>query len=703
VVSAEVLAGVTKAGFTQTMLGSDSSSQTGTQLYMAPELLAGKPASTRWDIYSLGVVLYQLVLGDLTRPLTTDWSAGINDPLLCDDLRHCFAGNPNERFPGAGQLAKNLRALPDRRRALTEQEAAMAAQARAAYRRGVMRTASAAAVIVIAMAALALWAMASQRKARQIAETRRQGLYVAQVSLAQQAWEEGNLEGAQTLLAAQKPAPKQTDLRAFEWRYLWRLCRDESRLTLATFTNGTGSLAFSPDGQTLAVASGNSVRLWDYAGRRELASLEAHKNGIWSLAFSPTNPRMLASAAADGTIKLWDLATSAVLATLATEDPWGWAKMDAPAFSPDGSTLAWACSDGTVKLRDIETKSLARWLRPGHGERGDPAQCVVFSPDGKILASGGGDTRVRLWNPATGQPIGPPLDGHTAYVLGMAFSRDGRRLATVGFDARVLLWDVATRQAGPPLLGHRGGVRSVAFSPDEETVVTGGFDHTIRFWSVAASRPIGILRGHRSAVVSLAFSRDGQSLVSASEDRRVKVWDAVPPFERDALTNHAGWVSGVALSPDGSILASSDYHTFTVKLWDVSSRRLLTSFPGPAGNQCHLAFSPDGQFLASGGLDQTVRWWNLTAHEMTATNRCEFGIRALVFSPDGASLAAAGDGLRLWQVSSRQEIALIKGDTRKISHVAFSARGPWLATSYPSGKVSVWDAADGTERTSFQD
>ena len=84
VVSEEALKGMTKAGFTQTIVADSSSSQTGSQMYMAPELLAGKPASTRSDIYSLGVVLYQLLVGDFTRPLTTDWADHISDPLLGD-------------------------------------------------------------------------------------------------------------------------------------------------------------------------------------------------------------------------------------------------------------------------------------------------------------------------------------------------------------------------------------------------------------------------------------------------------------------------------------------------------------------------------------------------------------------------------------------------------------------------------------------
>jgi serine/threonine protein kinase len=114
VVSQEALAGMTRMGFTQTMVGPGSSSHTGTQMYMAPELIAGQGATARSDIYSLGVVLYQLLVGDFARPLTTDWAKRIRDALLREDLEKCFAGTPEERFASAGELAQRLRELDAR-------------------------------------------------------------------------------------------------------------------------------------------------------------------------------------------------------------------------------------------------------------------------------------------------------------------------------------------------------------------------------------------------------------------------------------------------------------------------------------------------------------------------------------------------------------------------------------------------------------
>jgi serine/threonine protein kinase len=171
VVSEEYLAGMTRAGFTETMMSPASSSQTGTQLYMAPELFAGNPASTRSDIYSLGVVLYQLLVGSFSRPLMTDWADGIEDPLLRDDLRHCFAGRAEDRFAGASQLARNLRNLAARQSALAQEEAKRAALEQAAYRRGIMRTAAVAAAVVLLVVGLAAAAWHQSRRAREEALT----------------------------------------------------------------------------------------------------------------------------------------------------------------------------------------------------------------------------------------------------------------------------------------------------------------------------------------------------------------------------------------------------------------------------------------------------------------------------------------------------------------------------------------------------
>lgn len=168
VVSAEALGGITQLGFTQTMISTDSYS--GTQLYLSPELLTGRPATEGSDIYSLGVVLFQMLAADFTRPLTVDWADAIDDPLLVEDLRRCFASDPQKRFGDAAQLATQVRTLPQRGAARTAEEARRANAERLAFRRGVLRAAAVALVVVSVIAGLAAVAWRQRQQARRSAE-----------------------------------------------------------------------------------------------------------------------------------------------------------------------------------------------------------------------------------------------------------------------------------------------------------------------------------------------------------------------------------------------------------------------------------------------------------------------------------------------------------------------------------------------------
>jgi TolB-like protein/Tfp pilus assembly protein PilF len=165
VVSQEALAGITRAGFTQTMLSPGSSAPFGTQLYVAPELMAGQPASPRSDIYSLGVVLYQFLVGDFARPLTTDWARRISDPLLREDLDKCFAGDPIERFANAGELAAQLRALERRHSEITQRKAALVAHETTERRRRWLWKATIGCSAVLVMAAILVYAFERSRLA----------------------------------------------------------------------------------------------------------------------------------------------------------------------------------------------------------------------------------------------------------------------------------------------------------------------------------------------------------------------------------------------------------------------------------------------------------------------------------------------------------------------------------------------------------
>ena len=249
------------------------------------------------------------------------------------------------------------------------------------------------------------------------------------------------------------------------------------------------ALAYSPDGETLASGGrGPDVKLWDVASGSLLASLAGHSAPVASLAFSPDG-ETLASGALDGTVKLWDVTTGRELAGLAGH------RLDVRglAFSPDGETLASGALDGTVKLWDVAT---GRELAGVHGD-GRRVHDVAFAPDGKALAlalSASGrepNGQVVLWYPAEGRRPFRVLG--QASVAAVAFSPDGKTLAGAGGDRVLKLWDLETGKEVASVAGHEGFIASLAFSPDGRTVATAGQDTLVGLFELdpAGLKPAG--------------------------------------------------------------------------------------------------------------------------------------------------------------------------------------------------------------------
>ena len=477
------------------------------------------------------------------------------------------------------------------------------------------------------------------------------------------------------------------------------------------------AVAFRPDGKLLASADADgTVRLWNPVTRRAVGPpLHATaRHGVYGVAFSPDG-KLLASAGGDGTVRLWDPATGrrvgkTLHASGRTTARYG---VRAVAFSPDGKLLASAGADGTVRLWNPATGQPVG--APLHASAQWGVFGVAFSPNGKLLASAGGDGTVRLWNPATGRPVGKtiqtsigPIGGHGA----VAFSPDGKLLAISSGDGTVQLWNPATgRPADPPYqTGAVYGVRGVAFSPDGKLLASADADGTVRLWNPATGRLVGapLLAGNDfNSVYGVAFSSGGRLLAIAAGDGTVQLWNPATgrPIGAPLLTGSFpdGGVEWLAFSPHGKLLASADGGS-PVRLWNPATGR-----PGKTLNASArygvwgLAFSPDGKLLATGDGDGTVQLWNPATGRPVATLHAtskKYGVGMVTFRPDGKLLASAdGDGtVRLWNPATGQPVgAPLHASTQNLGvHVmAFSPDGKLLAAGSGDGTVRLWNPATG--------
>ncbi|MFN6516637.1 MAG: protein kinase domain-containing protein [Nostoc sp. CreGUA01] len=296
-----------------------------------------------------------------------------------------------------------------------------------------------------------------------------------------------------------------------------------------------------------------------------LSEYSAVLSSVNALAFSPKG-NILASTNDEKNIKLWDLNTKKVIASLFGHSQ----AIKSVAFSPDGKILASASDDKTVKLWQFDTLTEISTLL-GHSHA---VKSVVFSPDGQILASGSWDKTIKLWNLNTGLQI-CTLTGHQLQVNSVAFSPQGQILASASYDRTIRLWQIScqTEFKNCPcytllgiLSGHAWAVLTVAFSPDGKILATGGDDKTIKLWDVNTGQLISTLSGHSWSVVSVAFTADGKTLISASWDKTVKLWRVSTAQEIVTLSGHTDSVSAIAVSQVAQLIASGSKDK-TIKLW----------------------------------------------------------------------------------------------------------------------------------------
>jgi len=323
------------------------------------------------------------------------------------------------------------------------------------------------------------------------------------------------------------------------------------------------------------------------------------------------------------------------------------------------------------------------------------AYSVAWSPDGTRLATSTTEDKIRIWNAVTHREILTLYAGGASTVV--AWSPDGKRLASAQLDHTARVWDLATGKAIFTFGGFTKFVDCVAWSPDGGRLAAGDCDGVIKVWDTTGGKEILSLTGRGAYPV--AWSPDGKRLVMGKKGmdgfERIQIVDASSGREVLSFSTKAENLHSLAWSPNGKLLASSEYGEW-VRVWDAATGREVNKFwqPGTVG---WIAWSPDSKRLMTCGWAQQINVWDLATGQGRLTLRGHRDhVHFVSWSPDGNQLASAGqDGtVRIWDAHAKQEPpAMDRAGAVALAWSPHGRRLAWLG----GRKVTLWDAKKGTE------